>query len=256
MRNVLLLLATTIPFAPEHLGHKSTGGETENFFAGDMHEVLVYDRALSDVECRQVEAYLAAKWEVTAATGTGLPSPSKAASTGISHGPMLGAVSPTTAALWLRTREPREVRLALTSAATATQTATLHTDASTDNTAGALARVHRYPPKDLWPEEMLYSYGGAERNMFGEIDFHPAADMETAITFRSFSGANGVVQRFRLTPGDLGLAAQQVDGQGWAACPGLGRGKGVEAHSSATDGGCQADARSEARLAPEPRSAS
>jgi len=74
-----------------------------------------------------------------------------------------------------------------------------------DFTAGALARVHRKPPKDTWPEAMLYSYGNTERNMFGEIDFHPASDAETAITFRSFSGANGLTYRLRLSPEDLGL---------------------------------------------------
>ena len=77
-----------------------------------------------------------------------------------------------------------------------------------DFTAGALAREHRYPPKKTWPEEMLYSYGGVERNMFGEIDFHPASDTETALTFRSYSAENGLVHRFRLSPSDLGLAAQ------------------------------------------------
>jgi hypothetical protein len=76
-----------------------------------------------------------------------------------------------------------------------------------DFTAGALARVHRFPPKKAWPNEMLYSYGNTERNMFGEIDFHPASDTETAITFRSFSGANGLSHRFRLRPKDLGLSA-------------------------------------------------
>ena len=73
-----------------------------------------------------------------------------------------------------------------------------------DFTAGALARVHRFPPKD-WPDSMLYSYGNHERNMFGEIDFHPASDTEVAITFRSFSGATGLSHRFRLTPEDMGL---------------------------------------------------
>jgi len=74
-----------------------------------------------------------------------------------------------------------------------------------DFTAGALARVHRFPPKEKWPDEMLYSYGNSERNMFGEIDFHPASDAGTAITFRSFSGANGLTYRLRLSPEDLGL---------------------------------------------------
>ncbi len=74
-----------------------------------------------------------------------------------------------------------------------------------DFTAGALARRHRCPPKDEWPDEMLYSYGNIERNMFGEIDFHPASDTKTAITFRSFSGKYGLSHRFRLSPEDLGL---------------------------------------------------
>ena len=75
-----------------------------------------------------------------------------------------------------------------------------------DFTAGALARVHRRPPKAPWPDELLYSYGYPERNMFGEIDFHPAGDQKTAVTFRSFSGDKGMMHRFRLTPADLGLA--------------------------------------------------
>ncbi len=76
-----------------------------------------------------------------------------------------------------------------------------------DFTAGALARVHRYPPKKDWPEEMLYSYGNSERNMFGELEFHPESDARTAITFRAFSGRNGLVHRFRVRPEDLGLTS-------------------------------------------------
>jgi alkaline phosphatase D len=74
-----------------------------------------------------------------------------------------------------------------------------------DFTAGALSRVHRRPPKEPWPDALLYSYGYPERNMFGELEFHPAADRKTAITFRSFSGNTGMMHRFRLTPAQLGL---------------------------------------------------
>ena len=42
-------------------------------FVGEMSEVLVYDRALGDAERGQVEAYLAAKWSIGAATEGALP---------------------------------------------------------------------------------------------------------------------------------------------------------------------------------------
>ena len=465
-------------FTPEHIGHKSTGGVTENFYAGDIAEIIVYSRALADAERRQVEQYLLAKWQVEAMAEE--PADPDLASM-ISHGPMLGAVSENAAAIWLRTVEPAAVRLTLRHAKAKDvrlPDLTLKTDASKDNTcvarfdglkpdtqyeyvvsvgpsthrasfstfgpsmkqrvvrlvygygyapgnrmrngesiflkmaerkgdfvlfigdfpytragrrveiheqnkvirnnegftpltsgtptgavwddhdfgpndcdgthphadealvafkeywanpsyglpnskgiystfavgdvqvflldgryharqasqsptmlgrtqfewlcgglkassarykllvsgtpfarvkrdcwggtfyraerealfkfiadnsitgvlaisgdihrcdihklpighgrfmydftAGALARVHRFPPKD-WPDCMLYSYGNHERNMFGEIDFHPASDREVAITFRSFSGAAGLSHRFRLAPEDLGL---------------------------------------------------
>ncbi len=467
-------------FVPEHIGHKSTGGTTENFLKGDVHEVIIYSRALPDAERRQIEQYLIKKWGIDVAAAGGQPAPvsPSQADTGISHGPMLGAVSETTAALWLRTRAPSKVEITLASAAGSTRKMTLQTDASTDNTcvarfkglepdtqyryevragaapfaaafrtfgpslrsrtvrlvygygylpsnrmkngsifslmakrkadfvlfigdfpytragrraevraqhkiirsnpgftpltcgtracavwddhdfgpndcdgthpyadealaafkeywanpsygepgnkgiyssfvighvevflldgryharqrqenptmlgevqfrwlcrglkaskarfkllvsgtpfarvkrdcwggafyraererlfafisanrisgvlaisgdihrcdihklpmgngqylydltAGALARVHRVPPADNWPPEMLYSYGNTERNMFGEIDFHPPSDTKTAITFRSFSGKYGLSHRFTLTPADMGM---------------------------------------------------
>ena len=468
-------ITTALPFTPAHIGHKSTGGATENFFAGDMHEILVYERALADAERERITTYLTAKWEIPAAPESTPAEPT----VGLSHPPMLGAVSETAAAIWLRTHTPCEVRVDLTTPGRETKTMALSTTASTDNTAvarfqdlaadtgytysistdaaapvrgafntfgpthkqrilrlgygygynpgqrmkgdsifaimarrkpdfvlfigdfpytpqgrrteiyaqnkvirsnegfalltrqtstcavwddhdfgpndcdgthphavealaafkdywanpaygepdnagiyssfvvgdvevflldgryqsrqsaanptmlgpvqfrwlcdglqhsrarykllasgtpfarvkndcwggrfyqeereklfafiasrripgvigisgdihrcdihklpmgngqffydftaGALARVHRYPPKQEWPEAMLYSYGGEERNMFGEIDFHPASDATTAVTFRAFSGKNGLVHRFRLTPADLGL---------------------------------------------------
>ena len=471
-------ITTTSAFAPAHIGHKSTDGATENFFAGDMHEILVYQRALSDAEHKRVTAYLATKWKVAEAEAAAETAPVKSTG-GLSHAPMLGAVSETTAAIWLRTHTACEVRIVLTAPGQEAKALNLKTEASADNTAvarfeglapdtdyaytisadsakpvrgtfktfgpslrqrvvklvygygyspgyrmkndsiftqmtrrkgdfvlfigdfpytslggrteihtqnkvirsnegfslltrgtptcavwddhdfgpndcdgvhpnadealaafkdywanpaygtptnrgiyssfvigdievflldgryssrqsetnptmlgpvqfrwlcdglrssrarykllvsgtpfarvkndcwggrfyerereklfafisaqrisgvigisgdihrcdihklpmgngwffydftaGALARVHRYPPKKTWPEALLYSYGGEERNMFGEIDFHPASDAETAITFRSFSGKNGLVHRFKLTPADLNL---------------------------------------------------
>ena len=468
-------ITTSLPFTPTHIGHKSTGGATENFFAGDMHEILVYQRVLPDAERERITAYLAAKWKVPASPGATPAAPTA----GLSHAPMLGAVSETAAAIWLRTSVPCDVRVVLTASGKEAKSRALRTASVTDNTAvvrfqgltpetaytytihpdpaapvrgvfstfgpsqrqrvvrlgygygynpgqrmkrdsifaimakrepdfvlfigdfpytaqgkrleiwaqnkvirgnedfalltrdtptcavwddhdfgpndcdgthpnapealsafkdywanpaygeprnagiyssfvvgdveiflldgryqsrqsdtdptmlgpvqfrwlcdglqdsrarykllvsgtpfarvkndcwggrfyrdereklfafissrripgvigisgdihrcdihrlpmgkgqffydftaGALARVHRYPPKQDWPETMLYSYGGEERNMFGEIDFHPASDAKTAITFRSFSGKNGLVHRFRLTPADLGL---------------------------------------------------
>jgi len=466
-------------FTPEHIGHKSTGGVTENFYAGDIAEAIIYSRALPDAECGQVERYLLEKWQVEAGAAKELPDSGQPSM--ISHGPMLGAVSESTAAIWLRTAEPATVNITLKPEEAKDRhptDLTLKTDDSEDNTcvarfdglmpgtqyeyavsvepttyrarfrtfgpsmkkrtvrlvygygyapgnrmkngqsiflkmaeregdfvlfigdfpytragrrveiheqnkvirdnegftpltsgtptcavwddhdfgpndcdgthphadealvafkeywanpsyglpnskgiystlvvgdvqvflldgryharqvsqnptmlgraqlewlcdglkassarykllasgtpfarvkrdcwggtfyraerealfkfiadngitgvlaisgdihrcdihrlpmghgrflydftAGALARVHRFPPKD-WPDAMLYSYGNHERNMFGEIDFHPASDTEVAITFRSFSGATGLSHRFRLTPEDLGL---------------------------------------------------
>ena len=469
-------ITTDEPFTPAHVGHKSTGGVTENFFAGDMHEILVYQRALPDVERERIAGYLTAKWRVVASSEAGPALPTG----GLSHAPMLGAVSETSAAIWLRTHVPCDARVSLATPGEDPRVKVLSTVAGTDNTAvarfqdlapervygytisagsaapvrgtfstfgpslkqrtvrlgygygynpgqrmtgdsvfaimakrkpdfvlfigdfpytaqgkraeiyaqnkvirgnegfglltretptcavwddhdfgpndcdgthpnaaealaafkdywanpaygspgnagiyssfvigdvevflldgryhsrqsetnptmlgpvqfrwlcdglqhsgarykllasgtpfarvkddcwggrfyqeereklfafiashripgviaisgdihrcdihrlpmgegqffhdftaGALARVHRFPPKQDWPEAMLYSYGGEEKNMFGEIDFHPASDATTAITFRSFSGRNGLVHRFRLTPADLGYA--------------------------------------------------
>ncbi len=44
------------------LGYRSTGGSNGKCFAGEMSEVLIYERALSESERAQVETYLAEKW--------------------------------------------------------------------------------------------------------------------------------------------------------------------------------------------------
>jgi len=44
------------------LGYRSTGGSSGKCFAGEMSEVLIYERALSEGERAQVEAYLTGKW--------------------------------------------------------------------------------------------------------------------------------------------------------------------------------------------------
>ena len=71
-----------------------------------------------------------------------------------------------------------------------------------DFTAVALSRVHRPPPEQR-PDEMIYSYGYPERNIFAEIDFYPGSDSDTALVFRSFSGKTGLVYEHVLSQGDL-----------------------------------------------------
>lgn len=71
-----------------------------------------------------------------------------------------------------------------------------------DFTAGALARIHRHPPEQ-YPEEMIYSYGYPERNLFAEIDFYPKSNRDTALVFRAFSGKNGLIYEYTLTPEEL-----------------------------------------------------
>ena len=71
-----------------------------------------------------------------------------------------------------------------------------------DFTAGSLARVHRSPPEQ-YPEEMIYSYGFPERNMFAEIDFYTEPESDTALVFRAFSGKNGLIYEYVLSPDDL-----------------------------------------------------
>lgn len=44
------------------LGYRTTAGSNGKCFAGEMSEVLIYERALSDAERAQVEAYLIEKW--------------------------------------------------------------------------------------------------------------------------------------------------------------------------------------------------
>jgi len=44
------------------LGYRSTGGSSGKCFAGELSEVLIYERALSDAERAQVEEYLVEKW--------------------------------------------------------------------------------------------------------------------------------------------------------------------------------------------------
>ena len=73
-----------------------------------------------------------------------------------------------------------------------------------DFTGGSLARKHRYPP-DKWGDRLLYSYGSAEKNMFGEIDFFPADSTDVAVVLRSFSGALGLTHQLKLKPRELGL---------------------------------------------------
>ena len=99
-----------------------------------MHPIPVSRHAWCNMLLLLPTIILAAKGEVSAGEAQAA---TEAPSTGLSHGPMLGAVSPTTAAIWLRTEAPCEVRLTLTSATGAEQTATLQTDESADNTAVA-----------------------------------------------------------------------------------------------------------------------
>jgi len=44
------------------LGYRSSGGSPGKCFAGELSEVLIYERALGAAEREQVEAYLTAKW--------------------------------------------------------------------------------------------------------------------------------------------------------------------------------------------------
>ena len=71
-----------------------------------------------------------------------------------------------------------------------------------DFTAGSLSRVHRAPPEQR-PDEMIYSYGDPERNMFAEIDFYPDSDNDTALIFRSFSGKTGLIYEHVLSQHEL-----------------------------------------------------
>ena len=74
-----------------------------------------------------------------------------------------------------------------------------------DFTPGALSREQRTPPNPL-PETMIHSYGDEmDNNMYGEIEFRPAADEDAAIIFRSFSAMNGLIYEHKLTPHDLAL---------------------------------------------------
>ena len=74
-----------------------------------------------------------------------------------------------------------------------------------DFTPGSLARTHRVPPNPL-PKTQLHSYGSKDdNNMYGEIEFRPAADGDQAIIFRSFSAKNGLIYEHTLKPDDLGL---------------------------------------------------
>ena len=47
------------------LGCRTAGGTNGKCFAGELSEVLIYERALSDAERAQVEAYLGSKWTVS-----------------------------------------------------------------------------------------------------------------------------------------------------------------------------------------------
>ncbi len=74
-----------------------------------------------------------------------------------------------------------------------------------DFTPGALSRKQRTPP-DPMPAELIRSYGRKDdNNMFGELEFRPATDKDSAIIFRSFSGKNGLVYEHVVSPDDLGL---------------------------------------------------
>jgi alkaline phosphatase D len=78
-----------------------------------------------------------------------------------------------------------------------------------DFTAGALSRNQRQPPKPL-PNDMIHSYGEkGDNNMYGEIEFHPKADNDVAITFRSISAKKGVIYEHKLSPKDLDIEASE-----------------------------------------------
>ena len=88
-----------------------------------------------------------------------------------------------------------------------------------DFTPGALARQQRTPPKPL-PPAMIHSYGrGDDNNMFGEIEFRPSSDKETAIIFRSFSAKNGLIYEHTLSPLDLGIQKDAESGKGELLAP-------------------------------------
>jgi len=72
-----------------------------------------------------------------------------------------------------------------------------------DFTSSALAREsHAWRKRDL-PKELIHSR--AENGMFGELEFRPASDEETALIFRIWSVAEGLVYTYRLRPKDLNL---------------------------------------------------
>ncbi|WDE99312.1 alkaline phosphatase D family protein [Lentisphaera profundi] len=74
-----------------------------------------------------------------------------------------------------------------------------------DFTSGSLSQTHRLPPRPL-PKEMIHSYGKkTDNNMYGEIEFRPASDNETALIFRSISAQNDVIYEHKLNPKDLSL---------------------------------------------------
>jgi alkaline phosphatase D len=79
-----------------------------------------------------------------------------------------------------------------------------------DFTSGSLSRTHRTPPNPL-TKAMIHSYGVAgDNNMYGEIEFRPASDKNTAVIFRSLSAKNGLVYEHKLTPNDLALEEKKM----------------------------------------------
>ena len=59
------VMLSSVATGPITLGTVGSGRLLEgNFWSGDLHEILLYDRALSAAERAQVEAYLAAKWRL------------------------------------------------------------------------------------------------------------------------------------------------------------------------------------------------
>jgi hypothetical protein len=57
-----VLTLRTTDFVPADLIGKT--GDTENYFTGNIGEILVYDRALSETEIETVEKYLGQKWGI------------------------------------------------------------------------------------------------------------------------------------------------------------------------------------------------
>jgi hypothetical protein len=61
------------------------------------------------------------------------------------------------------------------------------------------------PPEAERDPAMIFAHG--ERRMFCELNFHPPADADTAITFRAFSPARtNPFHEHVVTPHELGLA--------------------------------------------------